>query len=120
MDSVTITLSHHAIQRFHERVRPALDRDSAADELARIALAGRVLGEAPAWHAASAAQEAPLYLVLGDVVLPLKPTGRDAGYVATTCLARGSWSDASRARRNRRRSCRAADPGRRPPQKMAA
>jgi hypothetical protein len=31
----TIDLTAHAIQRFRDRVRPALDLDVAADELAR-------------------------------------------------------------------------------------
>lgn len=64
----------------------------------------------PAWHAARAAQEAPLYLVIADLVLPLKPSAA-GGYVATTCLARGSWSDDSRRRRNQRRRERRPDRG---------
>ena len=33
---LTIDLTAHAIRRFRDRVRPALDLDCAADELARL------------------------------------------------------------------------------------
>lgn len=112
----TIILSTHAVERFQERVRPGLTLAAAEDELAHLALAGDVVTTAPPWHADRAAREAPYYLLIADLILPLQP-GTEAGvYVATTCLPKGSVSDATRARRNdRRRSrrrARSARPGR--------
>jgi hypothetical protein len=107
MSTVTLHLSPHAVERFHQRVRPALAVAEAEDKLARLALFGELTPHPPAWHAATAADIAPWYLVIGDVVLPLKPhwSGPDA-LVATTCFARGEHSEAVRRRRRaqRRRS----------------
>ena len=98
----TIILSKHAVERFQERVRPALSLEAAEEELAQLVLVGEVLEQAPAWHADRAAQDAPAYLLIADVILPLQPTGGRT-FVATTCLPRGCMSEASRARRNRAR-----------------
>lgn len=38
--ALDIVLTHHAIARFHERVRPALERDDAARQLKSLAYAG--------------------------------------------------------------------------------
>jgi hypothetical protein len=48
---VTLELSDHAVDRWHERVRPGLSRDQAADDLAhQLEAFGRVArtGAAPA------------------------------------------------------------------------
>ena len=108
MATFTVQLSRHAVERFQERVRPALGFPEAEDELARLTLAAELAAEPPAWHAASCAQIAPWYLVVGDVVLPLKQHRTEPDVlVATTCLARGERSeDARRRLRARRRGAR--------------
>jgi hypothetical protein len=65
----TIDLTAHAIQRFRDRVRPALDLDAAADELARLAGQAELTPCRPPWLQGFA----HLYLVAGDVALPLEP-----------------------------------------------
>jgi hypothetical protein len=61
----TIDLTAHAIQRFRDRVRPALDLDAAAEELARLAGQAELTPCRPPWLQGFA----HLYLVLGDVAL---------------------------------------------------
>ena len=104
MPTLEIRLTTHAVDRFHERVRPALTRAAAEDELARLVLFGSIFSEAPAWFAIRQRQRAAAYLVIGDLVLPLEPvgTGGDA-YSAVTCIARGGISETARFRRNGRR-----------------
>lgn len=65
--TLEIDLSPHAISRYAERVRPALDLDAAADELAHLATFAELSERPPAWLAARQHDEAPLYLLLGDV-----------------------------------------------------
>jgi hypothetical protein len=103
MATETIILSAHAVERFRERVRPALSIEAAEEELAHLVLAGEMVTRAPRWHTDRAAQEAPRYLLIADLILPLQPARDEGHHVATTCLVKGSPSDASRARRNRRR-----------------
>jgi hypothetical protein len=92
---LTIDLTAHAIRRFRDRVRPALDLDCAADELARLIGQAELTPEAPAWVEGFAY----LYLVVGDVVLTLDPAfGDPERLVATTCLVRNGHP-----RRRRRR-----------------
>jgi len=108
VQTVEINLTCHAIARFHERVRPTLDRRAAEDELARLVAIGLITSEAPFWHATRQRQRAHAYLVVGDLVLPLKPQrGDQSVLIAVTCIARGGLSDAARARRNERRRGRA-------------
>jgi hypothetical protein len=101
----TVELTAHAVQRYQQRVRPALSLEAAADELARVALVGEITTEPPTWHLRSCAQVAPYYLSVADVLLPLTPhRGRPGLLVATTCLVKGSLSpDARRYRTARRR-----------------
>jgi hypothetical protein len=107
MQSLTVELSRHAVERFQQRVRPALGAPEAEEQLARLTLVADVTSEPPAWHAVACAQWAPLYLVAGDVVLPLKAHAVEAGvFVATTCLVRGERSEDVRRRRRRSRVAR--------------
>lgn len=102
----TIELTAHAVERFHERVRPGLTLAGAEEELARLVLAGEVTAVPPAWHVAGCAQLAPWYLAVADILLPLKPHWSEPGVlVATTCLPKGSLS--AEARRHRTMSRRA-------------
>lgn len=104
MSLLEIHLSSHAIERFHQRVRPGLDLDSAGDELSRLVAIGELSDTAPPWHAHRQAQEAHAYLIVADLVLPLQPAQDDpSALVAVSCIPRGGLSDAARARRNGRR-----------------
>ena len=106
---IEIHLSQHAVDRFHERVRPGLDRTAAEDALAQLALLGTIEPEPPEWLARRQRQRAACYLVAGDVVLPLDPCRRDPTVlVALTCLARGGISELARHRRNSQRRLRSA------------
>src|SRR4051794_30143291 len=106
MPTFTIQLTRHAVERFQERVRPALQFADAEAELAKLALFGELFDRPPRWHADTCAQVAPWYLVIGDVLLPLKAHCSQPGeFVATTCLTRGVYSDDARHRRRERRCC---------------
>ena len=61
----TIDITAHAIQRFRDRVRPGLDLDAAADELARLVGHAELTPCRPEWLHGFAY----LYLVAGDVAL---------------------------------------------------
>jgi hypothetical protein len=98
----TIDLTAHAIQRFRDRVRPALDLDAAADELARLAGQAELTPSPPEWLRGFA----HLYLVAGDVALPLElALGDPERLVATTCLVRNGHPRRRRRRGNYRRPC---------------
>jgi len=48
MSMATIQLSTHAVERFQQRVRPALALPDAGEELARLALVAELAAEPPA------------------------------------------------------------------------
>jgi hypothetical protein len=98
----TIDLTDHAIQRFRDRVRPGLDLDAAADELARLVGHAELTPCRPDWLHGFAY----LYLVAGDVALPLEPALDDPErLVATTCLVRNGHPRRRRRRGHYRRPC---------------
>jgi hypothetical protein len=106
MKEQDLVISNHAVERFHNRVRPTLDLDAAAAELSRLASLGEVLADPPRWFAERQREEAPRYLVVGDLVMPLRPIGPTAGanrWCAVTCIARGGISEKARHARNGRR-----------------
>ena len=84
----TVRFSHHAVERYRERVRPALDVDGAFRELlSLVSAAAEVVSEPPQWCPWGSA--ACGYLVIGDVVFPL--IARPGVHVATTCLTKGAY-----------------------------
>ena len=104
MSVVRIVLTKHALERFHERVRPALDPDAAGRELERLAQSAP-LAEVPAWYAEHIVEDveppdAAAELAPG-VVLLLCRHGR--ALVAVSCVTRSGLSDAARTARNRRK-----------------
>jgi hypothetical protein len=102
-----IRFSSHAVDRFQERVRPTLDEVSALRELRRLVHHGTIATEPPGWLQATARQRAPLYLVIGDLVLPLDISRRSNDQlIALTVIPRGSLSTNARALRNARRARR--------------
>lgn len=101
-DRIEVALTRHALERFGERVRPALADEALATELgALISRFGRVLNEPPVWQAERGRQKSDLYIELGeDLVVPLNRGG--TRYFATTVLTRSGISDKAREKRNRR------------------
>jgi hypothetical protein len=98
----------HAITRFNERVRPGLGPDQALAELNRLLLdIADYVFEAPTWLTPECRSRAPVYAVIGDVVLPLHIGHNRSKLVATTCLTRGGLSQPARDRRNALRRRRA-------------
>ena len=99
-----IDLTHHCVVRYHERSRPALELLRAREELEILIGVGDVVEEPPGWYAAGSATESDAYLLIGeDLVIPLKGRSDGRGMIATTCVARGVPSEATRARWNARK-----------------
>lgn len=106
-DGRPLRVLRHAVERYHQRVRPGLtDLDAAAADLSRlIGACGVFSAEMPAWTRAGAPEygdEPPTemagptdgYVLLGDdVALPV------LGTRAVTCIVRGAPSDKARERR---------------------
>ena len=106
-------LTTHAISRFRERVRPALTWEHAEREFNLVLALADATPHAPAWVAERQRQHADLYLVLGDLVMPLTASAvTPSRWLVTTCLTRGGISDLARATRNSRRHRRQPTGGR--------
>ncbi len=100
-----VTLSHHCVDRFHERFRPALDQIRARQELEDLIRHGEISAEPPEWMARTMRQESEAYLIVGnDLVLPLISGGEKL--IAKTCIPRGGISEAARRRRNQQARAR--------------
>ena len=100
-------LTTHAISRFRERVRPALTWEHAEREFNAVLALADATPHAPAWLAERQRQHAALYLVLGDLAMPLAAsTVTPDRWLVTTCLTRGGISDLARETRNSRRQRR--------------
>lgn len=102
-----IDLTHHCVERYHQRSRPALELLAAREELEILVGVGEVAEAPPPWFAAGAATESDAYLLIGeDLVIPLRQDRHGEGMVGTTCVARNVPSEATRARWNRRKARR--------------
>ena len=111
-----VVISTHAAARFHERVRPGIEADSASQEFERLLAVATISNQPPAWlDLASSA--APFYLNVGDIVIPLEISGDRL--IAVTCICRGGLRPAERRSRHRnaapRRRGRAGKRGLRKP-----
>ena len=98
-------LTHHAVTRYHERVKPALLRRQAKVEFEALLAQAEKLGEPPAWLR-SEHPDADDYIELADGIVAAV-----VGNKATTVLIRASGSPAhhrrkKEARQKRRRSVR--------------
>lgn len=111
-----LSLSHHAVERYIERVRPGLGLLHAVDDLrGLLQRCGRRV-DRPAWISddedsidrhGEACED--LWIAVGeDVVFVVVKPDRDI-MVVVTCLARGHISDAARLYRGERRRTRAAE-----------
>lgn len=87
-------ISEHAVARYQERVKPALGRDDALEDLVRmLALAERRPG-APTW--VTSEQDADEWFVLADdIAFPVR-----SGQVVT-CLTRSQPGEVVREERSR-------------------
>ena len=100
----------HAVTRYRERVRPALNWDAAEHELVRLVASAVWQPEAPSWLIATSAD---MYAVVGDVVFPLVASKTHVGrWLAVTCITRGCLGDAARRQRNEVRRRRPSNTGR--------
>jgi len=104
---VTIVLSAHGIERFRDRVRPALDLPHAEQELRELIAHGQVCSDPPGWVAERQRQRAAFYLLVGDCVFPMDPSRVEpTSLCILTCLTPGDLSPSARSRRNSRRRSR--------------
>jgi hypothetical protein len=107
-ESVALELSDHAVEQWHERVRPGLTLEQAEEDLARqLETHGR--WEAPGWLPDEELADARWLMVGDDVAFPVR------GELVMSCLVRASYdpkgrrlatsenSFAKRARRARER-----------------
>lgn len=91
-----ITPSAHAVERFHERVRPALTSYQAAAELFRLMVAVGELSMAPPAWARRDEHDGAAWILLGpDIALPVEHG------MAITCIARSGYSEVARDHRTR-------------------
>ena len=89
-------VSEHAAQQYQQRVKPALELDAARAELNQLVTVAHITTTQPRWL--HAADPAPYYALIGDaVVLPLLP--QSGGWVATTCVAAGTYTAVRRSQR---------------------
>lgn len=90
---MSVSLSEHAVERYQERVKPALSREQAMADVVRVlALADR-RGAAPAW--VTSERDAHEWRVLADdIAFPV----RDG--VVVTCLTRSQPGDVLREERS--------------------
>lgn len=101
-----IGVTRHAVERWQERVRPALDLDQCrAELLALVRAAGQPSSEQPAWHTRAVPNS--LYLNISDGIACTVQDGS-----VTTVLTRGEEAaghrQAKKARQKKRRAERAA------------
>ncbi len=104
-----IDFSTHALERYRERVGIALDLESVRARLLALAECSELTPDLPPWLASRAREESALYLLIGsDIVFPLVYSREPRTWIAKTCVARGSLSDAARHRRNTANAARRA------------
>lgn len=97
-----IVLSDHAVERYQERVKPALDLQAAREDLTRMLRIATVQKETPSWgQGESHGQPVDAWAIISEgVCAPLARRHDGSGYFAITVLTHRGISDESRARRN--------------------
>ncbi|MCB0829401.1 MAG: hypothetical protein KDB54_00260 [Solirubrobacterales bacterium] len=101
-----VTFANHAIERYRERLRPALSIEGAALELKRLSAHSTIDPDGPSWMSPERKDDRTSFLEIGDAAFPLEPSDDGETLVAKTCLVRGSLSPQARDRRNRMRRSR--------------
>ncbi len=111
-DNVPVTWSEHAIERYLQRVKPALEADAVRKELSRLLATAVVSRTPPGWVRPGTGDVTPAaYLLLadGEICLPvIVAHGDDGPWTATTALTASIAEGAQRERRNRRAQARRA------------
>ena len=89
-DNVPVTWSEHAIERYLQRVKPALEADAVRKELSRLLATAVVSRTPPGWVRPGTGDVTPAaYLLLadGEICLPvIVAHGDDGPWTATTAL----------------------------------
>ena len=105
--NLPVRFTRHCVEQYQLRFRPALDFVCAEADLTMISGCGHMTTAPPRRR-----REAEAYFLVGeDLVMPLVRSTTSTGWLAVTCLCRGTISpierDRRRARRRRppRRSC---------------
>jgi hypothetical protein len=95
-----IVLSDHAVERYQERVKPALDLQAAREDLERMLPLGTFQHDPPPWDRPF--DEADGWLLLGEgIVIPLsRNQDRRPGFWAITVLSHREISPEKRRARN--------------------
>ncbi len=84
---VAVVFSHHARERYVQRVSPGINVDAALRVIERLSALAAITADPPAWHRTR--RRAPMYLTLGDVAFALAPDRSEPErLVATTCMTR--------------------------------
>jgi hypothetical protein len=92
-----VLISDHAAEQYRHPLKPALDPDAARAELTQLVAVSEITSLEPPW--VHAAKPAPFYLVLSDALaLPLLL--QTDGWVATTCVAKTTYTPTRRAQRS--------------------
>ena len=106
VESLPVTFSAHAVERYRDRLRPALPIDQAKLELERISAHSVIDPDGPDWMSEERKSRNDSFLEIGDAAFPLETSWDGSSLVAKTCLVRGSLSPEARDRRNRIRRTR--------------
>lgn len=96
-----VRFANHAIERYRDRLRPALSIETAKAELEKLSVHSVLCPEGPDWMNEERRDANDLFLEIGDAAFPLVTSDDGESLVAKTCLVRGSLSPQARDRRNR-------------------
>lgn len=98
-------LSAHAIERYCERVKPALEVPQVIAELERLFAATEATSVCPGWAPADGRHTDEWIVIADAIVFPV------IGPLIVTCLTRGASGERVRAARARARQDRSEDRG---------
>jgi hypothetical protein len=96
-DSAAVAFSNHAVERFAERLRPGMDPDEVRRQLSGMLASAVVTTKPPEWF--KPRQRADAYLVVADVVMPLRRCAHDE-LIAVSAIEETTLTDASREKRS--------------------
>lgn len=88
--SISVVISHHAIERYGERTGREMGRARQLEDLRNVWPHAVISSEPPQWHKPTRKDEpGTLYASICDLLIPLAPyEGRDNTYVAKTVLSK--------------------------------